>query len=68
MLNLQISGEAGDAMIQIMDMTGRVVYDENIFISEEFQKNVDISKLNSGVYFIVLSNNSGRISSKFIKR
>lgn len=68
MLNLQIIGETGDAMVQIMDMTGRVVYNENIFISEEFQKNLDISKLNSGVYFIVLSNNSGRISSKLVKR
>ena len=52
--------------ISITDITGKIVYSINDINSKEFQ--VNMSKFNSGIYFIKVKINSGEIkSTKVIK-
>jgi hypothetical protein len=61
-VNIEFTGLAGEkAVIQIMDLSGRVVSSENIgqLESGEVTRNVQTNELNSGIYIVNISSDSG---------
>ncbi len=64
---LTTSENIDNSELRIMDITGRVVYTENIDIqNNQLKKNIDISNLNAGVYLLEISKDTGKITKKLI--
>ena len=55
--------------IRVYDVIGRVIY-RNVIADEAglFQLNLDLSKVNSGVYMVELSDGTSFHTAKFIKQ
>jgi len=53
--------------ITITDITGRVVQKHHI-VSNNTQKNITLTSLNSGVYFVNVQSNKGQYTTKIIKK
>ena len=59
---LQITGLIANSDIVILDMSGKIVY------SQKYSgKTIDVSTLTNGIYFLQITNISGRANYKFIK-
>lgn len=59
LFNLSIvGGENKTALIEIIDMQGRVVLSENVNSTVEVNKQIDLSKNTNGIYFIKVSSDS----------
>ena len=53
--------------IRIMDITGKVIRDiQNVSQNNPYQ--IDISNIESGIYFITLYSHKGKSVKKFIKK
>jgi len=62
-LSLDISSDFEDALIEVYNINGQVVYTRN------FTKTIDISDLNTGVYFLLITKNNGeKISFEVVKK
>jgi hypothetical protein len=62
--------KAEQAHIKVADITGRLVIDYNVFVSEG-ENTLEISQaesLKSGVYFVVIETSDGARSAKLIKQ
>jgi len=55
---------AGDIGVSVIDPAGREVYNNSLFLRNNTTEEIDISTLNSGVYFIKITSRAG----SFIKR
>jgi len=70
MVNINADLKAGvDNQIVVRDVMGRVVFNQTI--SDQaglYQVNLDISKINSGVYIVEMTSGSSIVSAKFIKQ
>ncbi|MCL2289881.1 MAG: T9SS type A sorting domain-containing protein, partial [Bacteroidetes bacterium] len=65
---LQVTGyELQITSIEIRDVTGRILSSYHLIIPSSNQK-VDISHLNSGIYFIKVATNQGEIVKKVVKQ
>ncbi|MGB6037482.1 MAG: T9SS type A sorting domain-containing protein [Cryomorphaceae bacterium] len=59
--------ERGQTQIQLFDMTGRVVFDENLGnFQGAFNNDIDISHLESGQYIMHITQNNLRLAEKII--
>jgi len=47
-------GSANKSSVKVIDIQGRVVYDEAYYFNHNGRKQVDLTKLNSGVYILIL--------------
>ena len=47
-------GSANKSSVKVIDIQGRVVYDEAYYFNQNGRKQVDLTKLNSGVYILIL--------------
>jgi hypothetical protein len=59
---IQLTGytKSGDnSLIEIKDISGRLLYSEYAFLSEAFSHTVNLSDYKSGVYYVTLSSNAG---------
>lgn len=59
---IQLTGytkSADKALVEIKDITGRVIYQEHIDISEVFNHTIYLNGYKSGVYYISISSKSG---------
>jgi hypothetical protein len=63
-LNIDSSTFSEITSVEILDISGKVI-DK---ISDLNQKSIDVSKLNSGLYFVRFSTSDGIIVKKFIKK
>lgn len=54
-------------MITISDLSGKIVYSE-MLSKEETLKQFDLSRLNTGIYILIISNDKIIITKKFIKK
>jgi hypothetical protein len=52
--------------VQLIDVTGRAVYSNNVIASKKGVNNVNVKDLSNGVYILKLSNGSGNISRKVL--
>ncbi len=68
-LNIQINSDKNStANLSITDLTGKIVYSENISITDLYTQKIDISSFGKGMYFLNLKNDSGLMIVKFIKQ
>ena len=66
-LNIKLSNAANASVINIYDLQGRLLLNENITNKTNMHK-VNISLLVNGCYFVVVEKNDGqKISAKFMK-
>jgi len=66
--NVIISAEnvtSGNYNLEIFDITGKVVYSENIWVADDFSRSI-ATDFESGIYTLTLSNNSSVLTNKFI--
>jgi hypothetical protein len=59
---LQITGVSENSNISILDISGKT-----IFTQKYIGKTIDVSSLNEGIYFLQISDITGRVNYKFIK-
>ncbi|HQV01734.1 MAG TPA: T9SS type A sorting domain-containing protein, partial [Bacteroidia bacterium] len=61
------SDESQDATINLIDITGRVVYTQTISIAEGDQKmELDINQITKGIYFLQLNANGDKTVQKLV--
>ncbi len=53
--------------IQLMDISGRVLSVEQLYLFPDMKKNIDFSNLSNGLYFITIRSNNYQITKKIIK-
>jgi len=53
--------------IEILDMVGRMVSSHHLLLPSSHQK-IDISHLNSGIYFVKITTNAGEVVKKVVKQ
>jgi hypothetical protein len=64
-MSLQIAAEKVE--IQVLDMTGRVVYIANESVSlQKLEKDINLESVNRGVYTVLISANGNKISKKLV--
>lgn len=58
-----------NAIIQVVDMTGKILIQQSIELFENINtaKSIDISSLSSGIYHINVSSNSQFVAERFVK-
>ncbi|MBT6686819.1 MAG: T9SS type A sorting domain-containing protein [Bacteroidetes bacterium] len=56
-----------DVMIQITDISGKLVWSENWSDGCDYAKNIDLSSFKAGIYFLSLRDNENIITSKIVK-
>ena len=65
-VNVRVGGLEGKINMQIVDLNGRVIFDQN---DEKFnsEKTIDLSNLRSGIYMLNLKGNNLNYTQKLIK-
>ena len=66
-LNIQVNGFSENALLQIIDITGRKVKEEKISLNGTTSVSVDINNLSKGTYNLLLKGNSINEQKKFVK-
>ena len=56
---------SGNYNLEIFDISGKVVYSENIWVADDFSRSI-ATDFESGIYTLTLSNNSTILTNKFI--
>jgi hypothetical protein len=54
--NIVNEGQAGDYLIEVIDVTGKVVYAEQIQLNGNAQTEINTSNMNTGVYLVKMTN------------
>lgn len=54
-------------LVSILDAQGKIIYQEQFQTLNNQIKTIDFSAFSSGIYFIMLQNNQGKLSGKIIK-
>jgi hypothetical protein len=50
--------------LQVMDLTGRIIYERQLFISEKFE--IDLSGQQKGMYFVRIKSGEGLLTRKIV--
>jgi len=58
--------DASITTVSILDITGRLLY-ASTFNSSEILTTIDVSMLQSGTYFVEISNSKGTIAKMIVK-
>jgi hypothetical protein len=66
-LQLNISSDKASALLQIINATGNIVQQQNISINKKQMVQLDISKLQPGVYTAAIIAGNDKASSHFMK-
>lgn len=56
LFNIVNEGQAGNYIIEVMDITGRVVYAEQLQLNGNAQTEINTSNVNTGVYLVKMTN------------
>ena len=66
-LYISFSGQqGGSASFELKDITGRLVMHNNISVAAGAPAQVDLSKVQSGIYFVTISQNGSSYNSKLV--
>lgn len=66
LFHMNIQGFVGKLDMSIVDMTGKAVYSEKLEIDNNFNKDVDVSNLAKGVYYLKMISENGVRTEKLI--
>lgn len=67
--SIQLTGfvkEGDNTLIEIKDISGRLLFTERIYLNETFNHAMDFSQFNSGVYYITVTSKSGSATKPVI--
>lgn len=64
--NVQVTAEKANFNLSVRNMVGQVVYNEAIAVNNVLTKNIDLSNLNKGIYFVSIENGVNRKVQKVI--
>ena len=68
-VNINVAATADiNGVVRIMDVAGKTVYQQNMSVAQGQQvtKAIDVSALNSGMYFVSITSNNGTSTQKLI--
>lgn len=63
-LTIDFSNKNLEGKIQVMDVFGKVVFERK---GKNFNEKINVEKLNSGIYFLVIEKNGVKMSERFFK-
>ena len=66
LFNMTIEGFNGELNMQVINVTGEVVYTESMNANAKITKSFDVSEFAAGVYYVRLSNDNGIVVKKLI--
>mgnify|MGYP003669305559 CR=1 FL=1 len=64
--NVVVTAEKANFNLNVRNMVGQVVYNEAITVNNTLTKNIDLSNLNKGIYFVSIENGVNRKVQKVI--
>lgn len=64
--NVEVTAESANFDLSVRNMVGQVVYNEAITVNNVLRKNIDLSNLNKGIYFVSIENGVNRKVQKVI--
>lgn len=70
-VTIQMNGfEPSEAVLQVFDMNGKIVFTERLFpsVSIEFSKQIRVEEYGRGIYFVKLVQGANHFSMKFVKQ
>jgi uncharacterized repeat protein (TIGR02059 family) len=66
-IGLSVPLETGDNLVYVINSTGKTVY-QGTWSKEENTRQFDLSRLDSGIYILIIQGQGTRLTKKFIKR
>lgn len=66
-INVSVNYDMGSAVLQIIDLNGRVLIEQNVHIREGFRREIGLDGLATGSYFIRIFNSEFDLKDKFWK-
>ncbi len=69
--NLEISitvQEPTDLTLKVHDLDGKMILEQNISISNTYQKTLELDHLPAAVYFLSLESNNGKVVERIVKK
>ena len=66
-LYVQVSGENENAVIQIVDLTGKKVKEQKIFLNGNISLSIDVSNLPKSIYNLILKKGAITEHQRFVK-
>ncbi len=67
-LNIKASTISGESHIQVVDLLGRVVFNETQNIQKHHKISINLNNLNAGRYILTIQNENHYFTGKFIKK
>ena len=64
--NVVVTAQKANFDLSVRNMVGQVVYNEQIAVNNTLTKNIDLSNLNKGIYFVSIENGVNRKVQKVI--
>ena len=60
---------SSDISVEVLDVTGKVVYSvaKDTKVAGQHSVNIDATAFKSGIYYVTLSSNEGKVTQKLIK-
>ncbi len=68
LLNIRVDYKIGDAALQLFDLNGRMMLEENIFISNLYEREIDLTNYAPGAYYLRIVSDEFDIKKSFIKK
>jgi hypothetical protein len=66
-LNVQLTDKNETAVLQIIDVSGRKLKEQNVMLNENTAVTVDVHTLQKGTYYLVLKGKTINEKNKFVK-
>jgi hypothetical protein len=67
LLNVALTGVNGDNLVEVYDISGKILYHQAVRLQNQQQLNLDLSPYSPATYFIVVRNNQQIFKTKVIK-
>jgi hypothetical protein len=67
LLTVQATGTLGNSMLLIQDLNGRVVYQQELTFQSSMKQSIDVAKLSTGLYHLIVLNQGEKHVTVFSK-
>jgi hypothetical protein len=67
LLNIKVTGVFGKSMLFVQDLNGRIVYQQDVTFDSLTNQTIDVSKLGTGLYHLIVLNKDEKLVIPFSK-